>query len=121
MKSIFAISLLVSGTAYAASQQWVKPIDISGHVPGSVKQIGSTIDAIAKNVASCIGAGKSRNECICSQKSGHARLRTLYNKTLSEHPKWRNSAVSYREGDVQHFVSFEAIELQLRQYDELCK
>ena len=121
MKSIFAITLLVSGTAYAASQQWVKPIDISGHVPGSVKQIGSTIDAIAKNVASCISAGKSRNECICIQKSGHARLRTLYNKTLSEHPKWRNSAVSYREGDVQHFVSFEAIELQLRQYDELCK
>jgi|GEM_PF-4689038 len=113
--------LLMTSIAYADSQQWVKPIDITAQVPESVKQISSLIDEITQNVVSCVGVGKNRDECICKQKNGHKKLRTLYKKIIAKHPEWSNSAVSYREGDAQHMVSFVGIKLQLQQYDKLCK
>ncbi len=117
---VFFIVLLISNAAYADSQKWVKPIDITAQVPKSVKQISSIIDEITQNVVSCIGAGKKRNECICNQKSGHNKLRVMYKNIVAKYPEWANSAVSYREGDTQHMVSFVGIKLQLQLYDKLC-
>jgi hypothetical protein len=113
--------LLISSAAYAGSQQWVKPTDITGKVPVRVKQISSLIEKITQNVVSCVGSGKDREGCICKQKSRNDKLRILYKKIVEKHPKWADSAVSYREGGVQHVVSFLGIKLQLHQYDEVCK
>ena len=121
MKFKLAIVLLISSTAYAASQQWVKPVDITTKVPESVKQIGSTIDEITQNVVSCMSEGKNRNECICNQKGGHKKLRVLYGRIAAKYPDWVNSAVVYRQGETQHMVSFIGIKSQLEQYDKLCK
>ena len=117
---LICTTILISSIGYADSQQWVKPVDITGQVPESVKQISSTIDEITKNIVSCIGNGKSREECICKQKEGHNKLRLLYKKIVAKQPDWGGRAVSYRVGDTQHMVSFAGIKLQLQQYDKLC-
>ena len=118
---ILALSvLLISSAAFADAQQWVKPIDITAQVSEPVKQTSSLIDEITQNVVSCVGNGKTREECICKQKKGLKKLRSLYKKIVAKHPEWANSAVSYREGDVQHMVSFVGIKLQLQQYNKLC-
>ncbi|WP_457599834.1 hypothetical protein [Hydrogenivirga sp.] len=119
LNTVFIVALLISGVAF--SENWVKPIDITGHVPETVKQIASLIDEMAKDITSCLNAGNKRDKCICAQRNQHEKLRSMYKQVITRYPQWTDKAVSYREGSTQHVVSFVGIKLQLQYFDRSCR
>ncbi len=112
-------TLFVSVAAYTGD--WVKPIDITGRVPDSVKRIASLIEEMAHDIGSCVNAGNKREVCICKHKRQHEKLRSMYKQVIRKYPQWADKAVSYREGDTQHMVSFAGIKMQLQYFDRTCR
>ena len=115
----FLLALSISATVYTGG--WVKPIDITGQVPDSVKRIASLIEEMARDISSCVNAGNKRETCICKHRSQHEKLRTMYKQVIREHPQWADKTVSYRERDMQRMVSFAGIKMQLQYFDKTCK
>ncbi len=119
LRLAFVVVLLMLGVAHSGN--WVKQVDITGHVPGVVRQIASLIDEMARDISSCVNAGNRRDRCICDRRDQHERLRSMYEEVMTRYPQWADKAVSYREGDTQHVVSFVGIKLQLQYFDRSCR
>ena len=120
------ITLLVLGlsvlpvTALAGTDGWVSPIDITGHVPPDVRALSDTIIRIGEETTRCVRSGQPRTVCVCERTDDLERLRSLYQRVISEHPEWADAAVAWRDGNTQRFVSFVGVRAQLRLVSEEC-
>ena len=115
--------LIVSWLACSAAlaDQWVAPVDITGHVPKEVRAIDGLIGSISGKVAECRAAGRDSTQCMCAQSDLHRRLQKLADQVLAGHPEWKGGAVKFREAGGERMVSFAGLDMQFQFFERACR